>query len=47
MLQLHKPGHKKSEYPERKKGNMANATAAGRPVAMVTQEIHYASMAHL
>jgi hypothetical protein len=40
-----KPGHKKSECPERKEGNTANVGAAwGRPVAMATQEIHYASM---
>ena len=40
-----KPGHKKSECPERKEGNTANVGAArGRPVAMASQEIHYASM---
>ncbi len=43
-----KPGHKKSECPERKEGNTANAGAArGQPVAMATQETHYASMAQL
>jgi hypothetical protein len=43
-----KPGHKKSECPERKEGNTANAGAArGRPVAIATQEIHYASMAQV
>jgi hypothetical protein len=43
-----KPGHKNSECPERKEGNAANVGAAwGRPVPMATQEIHYASMAHV
>ncbi len=43
-----KLGHKKSECPEKKDGNMANAGAArGRPVAMATQETHYASMAQV
>ena len=43
-----KPGHKKSECPERKEGNTANVRAAqGRPVAMAAQEIHYASMAQV
>ena len=43
-----KPGHKKSECPERKEGNNANIGAArGRPVTMATQEIHYASMAQV
>jgi hypothetical protein len=39
-----KPGHKKSECPEKKEENMANAgTASGRPAAMTTQEIHCAN----
>ncbi len=43
-----KPGHKKSECPERKEGNTANVGAAwGSPVAMATQEIHYVSMAQV
>jgi hypothetical protein len=44
----YKPGHKKSECPERKEGNTANAGATrGHPVAMATQETHYASMVQL
>ncbi len=47
-LGCNKPGHKKSECPERKEGNTANVGAAqGRPVAMAAQEIHYASMAQV
>ncbi len=43
-----KPGHKKSECPERKEGNIANVGAArGQPGAMAAQEIHYASMAQV
>jgi hypothetical protein len=43
-----KPGHKKYECPERKEGNTANVGPAwGQPVAMATQEVHYASMAQV
>jgi hypothetical protein len=48
MLLLQQTRAKKSECPERKDGNMANAGATrGIPVAMATQEIHDASMAQL
>ncbi len=43
-----KPGHEKSECPERKEGNTAiTGAASGRPAAMATQETHYVSMAQL